>query len=71
MMFTETKLNDVIIIEPEKLEDERGFFARMWDKKIFESNGLNPKIDQCSISLKILSGLLNSSNCTKKQFLQT
>lgn len=55
-MFTETKLNDVIIIEPEKLEDERGFFARMWDKKIFESNGLNPKIDQCSISFNKKKG---------------
>ncbi len=50
MKFMETELNDVKIIEPEKLEDDRGFFARIWDKKIFRSCGLNFELNQCSIS---------------------
>ena len=31
MKFLETKLKDVIIIEPETSEDERGSFYRIWD----------------------------------------
>ena len=32
-----TKLDSgAYIIDIEKIEDERGFFARMWDKNIFE-----------------------------------
>ncbi len=50
MIFTETKLKGAFIIELEKLEDERGFFARTWDKKIFAKQGLNDKLVQCSIS---------------------
>ena len=50
MIFTETKLKGSSIIEPERLEDERGFFARTWCKQEFESYGLNPNLVQCSIS---------------------
>ena len=35
MLFTETKLRGSYIIKLEKLEDERGFFARVWDKNEF------------------------------------
>ncbi len=33
MIFIETKLKGEFVIELEKMEDERGFFARYWDKK--------------------------------------
>ena len=33
MMFTETKLQGSFIIDPERLEDERGFFARKYLSK--------------------------------------
>ena len=58
MIFTETKLKGAFIIEPEKLEDERGFFARTWDKKEFEERGLNPKLVQCDISFNKKKGTL-------------
>jgi len=58
MIFTETKLKGAFIIEPEKLEDERGFFARTWDQKIFEEHGLNPKLVQCNISFNKKKGTL-------------
>jgi len=50
MIFNKTKLEGVFIIEPEKQEDQRGFFARIWDKKIFEQMNLNPNLVQSSIS---------------------
>lgn len=50
MIFKETKLKGAYVIKPERLEDERGFFARTFCQKEFERQGLNPRIAQCSIS---------------------
>ena len=50
MIFHKTKLEGVYIIEIERIEDQRGFFARTWCKKEFESYGLNPNIAQISIA---------------------
>jgi len=58
MIFSETKLKGAYIIEIEKQEDERGFFARTWDAKKFEELGLNPKLVQCSISFNKKKGTL-------------
>ena len=58
MLFTETKLKGTFVIEPEKLEDERGFFARIWDHQEFKEAGLNPKIAQCSISKNKKKGII-------------
>ena len=58
MIFTETKLKGVFIIQLEKKEDDRGFFARMWDKKEFENRGLNCEIQQCSISFNKKKGTI-------------
>ncbi len=58
MIFTETKLKGVCIIEPERLEDERGFFARTFCAKEFEARGLNPRMVQCSISFNKKKGTL-------------
>ena len=58
MIFTETKLRGVYIIEPERLEDGRGFFARTFCAKEFEARGLNPRMVQCSISFNKKKGTL-------------
>lgn len=58
MFFNETKLKNAFIIELEKLEDERGFFARAWDTKKFEEHGLNSKLTQCNISFNKKKGTL-------------
>ena len=58
MIFTETKLKGAFIIEPERLEDERGFFARTFCRKEFEAQGLNPNLVQCSLSYNKMKGTL-------------
>jgi dTDP-4-dehydrorhamnose 3,5-epimerase len=58
MIFTETKLKGAFVIEPENLEDERGFFARTWCQREFADHGLNPSIAQCSISFNHKRGTL-------------
>jgi len=50
MIFTETKLKGVYVIAPELIEDERGFFARLWTPEEFEERGLNPRLVQSNIS---------------------
>lgn len=58
MLFNETKLHGAFIIEPELLEDERGFFARTWCQREFKAHGLNPQLVQCSISFNKQTGTL-------------
>lgn len=58
MRFTETRLKGAFIIEPERLEDERGFFARTFCQKEFEVHGLNPRLVQCNISYNKHKGTL-------------
>lgn len=48
--FFATKLEGAFIIEPERLEDDRGFFARTWCEREFAAHGLEPRCVQCSIS---------------------
>lgn len=50
MIFEETKLKGAYIIRPERLEDERGFFARSYCLKEFAQYDLFPQIVQCNIS---------------------
>ncbi|NOR47281.1 MAG: dTDP-4-dehydrorhamnose 3,5-epimerase [Methanosarcinaceae archaeon] len=58
MRFTETRLKGAFIIELERLEDERGFFARTFCQKEFEAHGLNPRLVQCNISYNKHKGTL-------------
>jgi dTDP-4-dehydrorhamnose 3,5-epimerase len=58
MIFTETKLRGAYIIEPELIEDERGFFARTLSAEEFSAHGLNPNIAQCNTSLNKRKGTL-------------
>ena len=58
MIFRETNLPGAFVIEPERFEDERGFFARTWDVNEFAARGLNPRLVQCSISFNRRVGTL-------------
>ena len=50
MIFTETKLRDAFIIDVERREDSRGFFARVFCQHEFEAHGLKPLIAQANIA---------------------
>lgn len=50
MIFSETKLPGAFVIEPERLEDERGFFARLWSEQDFEEQGLVPHFMESNTS---------------------
>lgn len=65
MIFTETKLNGVFIINIEPIEDERGLFARSWCREEFEVHGLNPELAQCNISFNKKKGTLRGMHYQK------
>lgn len=50
MVFKETKLAGAFIIELERFEDERGFFAHSWSARQFAERGLVSRLVECSIS---------------------
>ncbi len=50
MIFSEAPIHGAYVIDPERLEDERGFFARTWCQHEFETHGLNTAFVQCNIS---------------------
>jgi dTDP-4-dehydrorhamnose 3,5-epimerase len=58
MIFTETKLKDAFIIDIERREDSRGFFARVFCQKEFEAHGLKPIIAQSNIAFNLRKGTL-------------
>jgi dTDP-4-dehydrorhamnose 3,5-epimerase len=58
MIFTETGLPDAYVIDLEKIEDERGFFARAWCERELTEHGLEPRIAQCNMSFNKRKGTL-------------
>jgi dTDP-4-dehydrorhamnose 3,5-epimerase len=58
MKFIATKLPDAFVLELERQEDERGFFARAWCRDEFGDHGLVSELAQCSISRNRLAGTL-------------
>jgi dTDP-4-dehydrorhamnose 3,5-epimerase len=58
MIFKETRLPGAFVIELERHNDERGFFARSWCRREFENHGLNPSLAQCNISYNKRRGTL-------------
>lgn len=56
MIFTETPLSGAYEIELERIEDDRGFFARAWAADEFTAHGLNPSIAQVNMSKTLRAG---------------
>jgi dTDP-4-dehydrorhamnose 3,5-epimerase len=68
MIFTKTVLNDAMIVDIERKEDDRGFFARSWCRKEFEAHGLNPNLAQCNISFNPKKGTLRGMHLQVKPY---
>ena len=58
MIFIATALKGAFIIEPERREDARGFFARAWCQQEVAAHDLNPFVVQCNVSFNKKKGTL-------------
>jgi dTDP-4-dehydrorhamnose 3,5-epimerase len=56
VIFTETKLDGAFIIDLDRKEDNRGFFARAFCQHEFEDHGLKPVIAQANIAFNRRKG---------------
>jgi len=66
--FIETKLQGAYIIELERMEDERGYFARAWCQKEFQKYDLKTKIAQCNYSFNHKKGTLRGMHYQVKPY---
>lgn len=58
MIFTETALKGVFLIDIEPVRDERGLFMRTWCRREFEARGLSISWVQSSVSVNIRKGTM-------------
>jgi dTDP-4-dehydrorhamnose 3,5-epimerase len=58
VIFTETELPGAYVIEPERREDNRGYFARAFCQHEFEEHGLEPVIAQANVAYNRVAGTL-------------
>lgn len=58
MIFTETALKGVFLIDPEPVKDERGMFMRTWYEREFEAHGPQITWVQSSVSVNTLKSTL-------------
>lgn len=65
MKITKTKLDGVVIIEPDVFGDNRGFFMESWNKKKMEENGLYYDFVQDNHSKSTVKGTLRGIHFQK------
>jgi dTDP-4-dehydrorhamnose 3,5-epimerase len=58
MIFHETEIAGVHVVEPEQHQDERGFFARTWSGEEFRLRGLTDRVVETSVSFNRRQGTL-------------
>jgi dTDP-4-dehydrorhamnose 3,5-epimerase len=58
VIFKETLIKNLYIVEPEYVEDNRGFFARTWCAVEFKAHGLKSRVVQCNLSSNRRRGTL-------------
>ena len=58
MRFSETPLAGAYVIEPERLVDDRGFFARSWCRREFDALGLDGGLVQANLGFNHKRGTL-------------
>jgi dTDP-4-dehydrorhamnose 3,5-epimerase len=58
VIFSETDLPGVYVVDLERREDERGFFARAWCAREFGEHGLSTDLVQCNLSFNHRRGTL-------------
>jgi dTDP-4-dehydrorhamnose 3,5-epimerase len=58
MRFTPTPLPGAWLLEPEPVGDERGHFARTFDRVEWEAHGMDPRVEICASSVSTRTGTL-------------
>ncbi len=65
MIISATEFAGVYVIAPERLGDNRGFFARAWCQREFEAAGLETTFVQCNLSFNVKKGTVRGMHYQK------
>ena len=65
MIFKETILPGAYVIEPKKIGDDRGYFARIWCKREFQQHGLRADLAQSNVGFSHRKGTLRGLHFQK------
>lgn len=71
MLYTKTALAGAIVIDIQKIEDERGFFAYGFDAQEALANGVNPGMVQAKISFNHAKGTVRGMHWQVAPALET
>ncbi len=71
MKFTELELKGAYVIEVDKIQDERGFFGRLWCENELKNYGLNTNIVQSNVSLSKKKGTLRGMHFQRGEYAET
>ena len=71
MFFIETELKDAYIIDLDRREDNRGFFARTWAQDEFEAHGLVSRVLQANLSFNHTKGTLRGMHFQHAPYAET
>lgn len=70
MKFIETKIKDVVIVEPQVFGDHRGFFMESWSRWAFEEAGLHYDFVQDNHSSSTVKGTLRGIHFQRERKAQ-
>ena len=70
MKFTETPIAGACIIDVNRIEDDRGFFGRLWCEQEYRDRGLVPHIRQSNIGFNPRAGTLRGLHYQKSPHLE-
>ncbi len=70
MIFSETRLPGAFLIDLERREDDRGYFARAWCRREFAEHGLSTQIVQANISYNRLRGTLRGMHYQRAPYAE-
>lgn len=71
MRVTETRLAGVLLLKPERLHDERGYFARTFSRTFFAEHELDAAVEECSVAFNPTSGTLRGIHYQRTPFGET
>lgn len=71
MKFTKTPLEGAYVVELERKNDQRGFFARTWCVDEFSKHGLKTNLAQQNMSLTMKRGTLRGMHFQKAPHAET
>jgi dTDP-4-dehydrorhamnose 3,5-epimerase len=71
MKVTKTEINDLVIVEPEVFQDNRGWFFESYNQKTFLNFGINIDFKQDNHSLSLQKGVLRGLHFQNEPKAQT